>query len=84
MEHNTHDPVCGMSVEPAVAKSKGHHVSHKGADYYFCSAKCKTKFEAGPEQYLQQEHGAAHHHGHGHGGAPAPAASGATSGIIYT
>ncbi len=84
MKNDTIDPVCGMSVNPAIAKSKGNHVHHHGADYYFCSAKCKAKFEAAPEQYLHTARQAAHHHEHHHGGAPAPAASGATSGVIYT
>ena len=83
-EGDAHDPVCGMSVEPAVAKSKGNWLRYQGADTYFCSAKCKAKFEAAPEQYLHTAHQAAHHHEHHHGGAPAPAASGATSGVIYT
>ena len=44
------DPVCGMSVDPATAK--GGHVCYKGADYYFCSRGCATKFRASPEKYL--------------------------------
>ena len=43
------DPVCGMSVDPATAK---HRAEHRGATHYFCSAGCKTKFEADPEKYL--------------------------------
>lgn len=43
------DPVCGMDVDPATAK---HHAHHQGADFHFCSAGCKTKFEADPERYL--------------------------------
>ena len=42
------DPVCGMTLNSATAK---YHVRHAGADYYFCSDKCKTKFEA--DQYLK-------------------------------
>ncbi|MBK6788969.1 MAG: heavy metal translocating P-type ATPase [Betaproteobacteria bacterium] len=41
------DPVCGMAV---TARSK-HHVEHAGRPYYFCSAKCLTKFVAEPERY---------------------------------
>lgn len=44
------DPVCGMDVDPATAK---HHVRHDEADYYFCSAGCRTKFEANPQKYLE-------------------------------
>jgi len=42
------DPVCGMSVNPATAK----HTSHVQGLHYFCSAKCKTRFESDPEIYL--------------------------------
>ncbi|WP_220445999.1 heavy metal translocating P-type ATPase [Novosphingobium umbonatum] len=43
------DPVCGMKVDPATSP---HHVTHAGREYHFCSAKCRTKFVADPEQYL--------------------------------
>ena len=42
------DPVCGMSVSTGSA----HHHSHRGDDYYFCSAKCQSKFAEDPERYL--------------------------------
>jgi Cu+-exporting ATPase len=44
------DPVCGMTVDPATAR---HKAAHKGHDYYFCSAGCKAKFQAGPAKYLE-------------------------------
>ncbi len=44
------DPVCGMTVDPATARG-GSHV-YKGTTYYFCSAGCRQKFAANPEQYL--------------------------------
>src|SRR5215831_16972739 len=43
------DPVCGMAVEPATAK---HHSEHAGRTYYFCSSRCREKFEAGPARYV--------------------------------
>jgi Cu+-exporting ATPase len=46
------DPVCGMSVDPAAAK---HRVAYKGQDYFFCSARCRRRFDAGPEKFLQPE-----------------------------
>ncbi len=46
------DPVCGMTVDPATAR---HKAQHGGETYYFCSAGCKTKFEADPAKYLQQD-----------------------------
>src|SRR5579864_4978878 len=44
-----HDPVCGMSVDPATSK---HRFDHAGATFHFCSAGCRTKFAADPEKYL--------------------------------
>jgi Cu+-exporting ATPase len=43
------DPVCGMPVEPASAT---HRSEHAGQRYYFCSSRCREKFEADPERYL--------------------------------
>ena len=52
MEHQQAiDPVCGMTVDPKTAK---HKAEHKGHTYYFCSAGCRTKFEAAPEKYLDK------------------------------
>ncbi len=50
--HVVKDPVCGMSVDPHTAK---HRAEHGGRTYYFCSAGCKSKFEADPERYLSPE-----------------------------
>ena len=47
--HTVKDPVCGMNVNPETAR---HKTVHKGESFYFCSAGCKTKFEADPERYL--------------------------------
>ena len=41
------DPVCGMTVTAQSA----HQAEHIGKRYYFCSAGCKTKFNANPGQY---------------------------------
>lgn len=43
------DPVCGMTVDPAMT---AHHARHEGHDYHFCSAGCRTKFVADPTKYL--------------------------------
>ena len=43
------DPVCGMTVDPATTP---HHARHAGQDYHFCSAKCRERFEARPEIFL--------------------------------
>src|SRR5580700_7082292 len=44
------DPVCGMQVDPAVARAKSEY---GGRTYFFCCAGCAKKFEAAPEQYLK-------------------------------
>ncbi|MDB5610091.1 MAG: copper-translocating P-type ATPase, partial [Bradyrhizobium sp.] len=59
------DPVCGMRVDPATAK---HRFAHGGQDYFFCSARCRERFEAEPEKFLQPKQ-------------PEPAAP---AGTIYT
>jgi Cu+-exporting ATPase len=43
------DPVCGMQVNPATSK---HRFEHAGTTVHFCSAGCRTKFEADPARYL--------------------------------
>jgi Cu+-exporting ATPase len=55
MKHHGHgaiDPVCGMTVDPATAR---HKADYKGHPYFFCSAGCKTKFQANPAKYLDAE-----------------------------
>lgn len=44
------DPVCGMVVDPAAGKPE---LEHGGRTYHFCSAGCKTKFAAHPENYVE-------------------------------
>jgi Cu+-exporting ATPase len=46
----THDPVCGMVVDPPAATSRAEH---NGQRYYFCCGGCKTKFLANPDQFLR-------------------------------
>jgi Cu+-exporting ATPase len=46
------DPVCGMKVRPESAKGKS---DFNGETYYFCSVKCKTKFDADPKAYLTKK-----------------------------
>ena len=41
------DPVCGMTVEPAKAKS----ALSEGHVFYFCSEGCRETFEASPKSY---------------------------------
>jgi Cu+-exporting ATPase len=48
-QHGVKDPVCGMTVDPHTAK---HRAEFEGHAYYFCSARCREKFEATPMAYL--------------------------------
>ena len=41
------DPVCGMTIERATAKT----CAHRGTVHYFCSDQCRSKFEAAPESF---------------------------------
>jgi len=43
------DPVCGMQVETANAPA---HISYKGTNHYFCSDRCKDRFQREPERFL--------------------------------
>src|SRR5215468_4200048 len=44
-----HDPVCGMTVDPARSK---HRFEHNGKTFHFCSAGCGSRFAADPTKYL--------------------------------
>lgn len=44
------DPVCGMSVSP----DSSHHSEYAGQHCAFCSAGCRTKFEADPTRYVDE------------------------------
>jgi Cu+-exporting ATPase len=43
------DPVCGMIVDP---RKSAHHADHAGTTHYFCSAGCRSRFVADPDNYL--------------------------------
>ncbi|SEK87962.1 Cu+-exporting ATPase [Atopomonas hussainii] len=43
-----HDPVCGMPVKD----DSPHSADYVGVHYRFCSARCLTKFQAAPLQYV--------------------------------
>lgn len=49
VETVTRDPVCGMMVDPGAGKPTAEH---DGRIFHFCSERCRTKFVAGPENYL--------------------------------
>ena len=70
-EKKARDPVCGMQVDPAKARSS----EHDGQHYYFCGQGCQRRFDAEPNKYLHP------HGGHGHS-ARAPAA--VAPGTVWT
>src|SRR5260370_27314727 len=43
------DPVCGMMVDPQRAAGKAEYA---GKTYFFCSPRCKERFEKEPEKFL--------------------------------
>ena len=43
------DPVCGMTVDPAVTP---HHAQAGSETYHFCSDRCRAKFVADPGAFL--------------------------------
>ena len=45
------DPVCGMSVDPETAK---HRTMFEGKPVFFCSSRCKERFEAEPRKFMAQ------------------------------
>ena len=47
-QEGVRDPICGMTVDPATAK---HRTDYAGETFSFCSAKCKDRFAADPQQY---------------------------------
>ncbi|UEM21322.1 heavy metal translocating P-type ATPase [Skermanella mucosa] len=63
------DPVCGILVGPATTS---HRSEQAGTTYYFCSEKCRTKFEAHPDHYIMPS------------GIQAKAEPTAQPGVIYT
>ena len=48
--NQTLDPVCGMAVDLQTAK---HRATFDGVDFAFCSASCKSRFEAEPARYVK-------------------------------
>jgi Cu+-exporting ATPase len=78
MAETVKDPVCGMSVDPAMAQ---HRADRAGETYFFCSAGCRAKFIADPAKYLAPDD-VAHPGGHHHDATPVAAPGGAD--VIYT
>jgi Cu+-exporting ATPase len=53
-ERPTHliDPVCGMTVDVAVAEAAGLLLEHEDRTYAFCRAGCRRAFVEGPAEYV--------------------------------
>jgi P-type Cu+ transporter len=45
------DPVCGMVIDPAKAAGTS---TYQGKTVHFCSAGCKQRFEASPQQFASK------------------------------
>lgn len=45
------DPVCGMSVDPALARERGLLLERGGRVYAFCRSGCLRAFQEEPEAY---------------------------------
>jgi YHS domain-containing protein len=48
----TEDPVCGMTVDPDEARTKGLTLTHEGTEYAFCGKGCLLEFRDDPDKYL--------------------------------
>lgn len=59
------DEVCGMTIDSAEAAGT---FTLKGEKYYFCSERCRRKFEEHPDWYVQTGPAPEHPSGHRHEG----------------
>ena len=50
-----HDPVCGMSVNPEVARAAGLSAEHEGQSYYFCGRGCQLEFLDDPKRFFDPD-----------------------------
>ena len=46
------DPVCGMTVDPTTTTYRSEHA---GDRFYFCSSRCKARFDSDPIHFLEAE-----------------------------
>lgn len=46
------DPVCGMDVNPEIARAQGLTAEHEGASYVFCGRGCMLDFTEDPARIL--------------------------------
>ena len=57
------DVICGMQVQTAHAPA---HTRYHGTTYWFCSDRCRERFEADPERYAHADHDQHELHDHDH------------------
>jgi YHS domain-containing protein len=50
------DPVCGMEVNPEIAKAQGLSSDHDGTTYFFCGKGCKLDFEEDPGKFFAPDY----------------------------
>ena len=74
------DPVCGMSVAP----TSPHRAEHGGETYFFCCPKCRERFLADPDRYLEDGGGTARRAPTPVTHADATVAERAAAGVSYT
>ncbi len=59
-EHRTiaadEDPVCGMTVDPQHARTRGLASTHLDREYVFCGKGCFLEFRDDPETYLAPDY----------------------------
>ena len=48
------DPVCGMRVDPEVARAAGLTQAHEGREYVFCGKGCLLDFRDEPAKFLAE------------------------------
>ena len=51
-----HDPVCGMDVNPEVARAAGLSAEHEGTSYYFCGRGCRLEFLDDPKRFFDPDY----------------------------
>ena len=50
------DPVCGMTVDPEMARLRGLAYTLDGREFVFCGKGCMLEFRDNPEEYLAAGH----------------------------
>jgi YHS domain-containing protein len=50
------DPVCGMRVNPEVARAAGLVAEHNGETYHFCGRGCRLEFLDDPGRFFNPDY----------------------------